>query len=69
MTSGGGVEYIERGRAEGAWWVQIAAVHLHPEPFSVENDLQTPTFKLKRPQARERFAQAIDEMYKSLPKD
>jgi long-chain acyl-CoA synthetase len=41
-------------------------VHLHPELFSVENGLFTPTFKLKRPQARQAFQGDIDRMYASL---
>lgn len=40
--------------------LQVAAVHLHPEPFSVENGMMTPTFKLKRPQAQTAFQHAID---------
>ena len=39
---------------------QVAAVHLHPDPFAVENGLMTPTFKLKRPQAQAAFQHAID---------
>ena len=39
---------------------QVAAVHLHHEPFSVENGMMTPTFKLKRPQAQTFFQAAID---------
>jgi hypothetical protein len=41
----------------GLFWVllQVQAVHLHPVLFSVENDLLTPTFKLKRPQAKAAF--------------
>jgi long-chain acyl-CoA synthetase len=34
--------------------------------FSVENGLMTPTFKLKRPQAKEAFLSVIDAMYDSL---
>jgi len=34
---------------------QVKAIHLHPEPFTVDNGLFTPTFKLKRPQARTAF--------------
>jgi long-chain acyl-CoA synthetase len=33
------------------------------EPFSVENDLLTPTMKLKRHQAKNRYLDTIGEMY------
>eukprot|EP00002_Diphylleia_rotans_P018761 TRINITY_DN362_c0_g3_i3.p1 TRINITY_DN362_c0_g3~~TRINITY_DN362_c0_g3_i3.p1 ORF type:complete len:674 (-),score=143.08 TRINITY_DN362_c0_g3_i3:332-2353(-) len=36
---------------------------IDPVPFSVENDLLTPTFKLKRPQARKHYAKQIEDMY------
>ncbi|GLT94935.1 hypothetical protein SLE2022_126460 [Rubroshorea leprosula] len=39
------------------------AVTLVPEPFTVENGLLTPTFKIKRPQAKAYFAEAIANMY------
>ncbi|XP_073147333.1 long chain acyl-CoA synthetase 6, peroxisomal-like isoform X1 [Henckelia pumila] len=42
------------------------AVTLVPEPFTVENGLLTPTFKVKRPQAKAYFAEAISVMYKEL---
>ncbi|KAJ6883501.1 hypothetical protein NC652_030666 [Populus alba x Populus x berolinensis] len=42
------------------------AVTLVPEPFTMENGLLTPTFKVKRPQAKEYFAKAISNMYAEL---
>ena len=46
---------------------QVAAVHLFHEAFSVENDMLTPTFKLKRPQAQARFQDVLADMYSKLP--
>ncbi|KAJ8751983.1 hypothetical protein K2173_000729 [Erythroxylum novogranatense] len=42
------------------------AVTLVPESFTVENGLLTPTFKIKRPQAKAYFADAISTMYTEL---
>ena len=42
---------------------QVRAVHLDAEQFSVEGDLMTPTFKLKRPQLQKHYQGAIDAMY------
>lgn len=39
------------------------ALYVHNELFSVENDLLTPTFKLKRPIASKYFAEQIKQMY------
>jgi len=39
---------------------------LHTEEFGIENDLITPTFKLKRPQLLEYFKEQVDGMYTSL---
>ncbi|MEW5312614.1 MAG: hypothetical protein WDW38_004237 [Sanguina aurantia] len=59
---------LEQGReAKLRSFEQVSAMLLHPEPFTVENDLLTPTFKLKRPQAKAKFQLDIDEMYASLP--
>eukprot|EP00948_MAST-09A_sp_MAST-9A-sp1_P001934 g1934.t1 len=44
------------------------AIYLFPEPFSVDNNLLTPTFKLKRPIAKEYFAKQIKDMYEKLAK-
>jgi long-chain acyl-CoA synthetase len=45
----------------------VAAIHLAPEPFAVENDMMTPTFKLKRPQAQARYQDVLADMYSKLP--
>jgi long-chain acyl-CoA synthetase len=37
--------------------------HFTTESFTVENNLLTPTFKLKRKETRERYQKEIDEMY------
>jgi long-chain acyl-CoA synthetase len=44
----------------------VKSIHLSSEPFSVENDLLTPTFKLKRQQARDKYATEIQSLYDSL---
>nr|CAB3459344.1 unnamed protein product [Digitaria exilis] len=42
------------------------AVTLVAEPFTLENGLLTPTFKVKRPQAKTYFAKEISDMYAEL---
>ncbi|CAL5354030.1 unnamed protein product [Camellia sinensis] len=42
----------------------IKAVHLDPEPFDMERDLLTPTFKKKRPQLLKYYQNIVDNMYK-----
>ena len=44
----------------------VKAFYIDPEPFSVENDLLTPTFKLKRPQAVKKYKDIIATMYAEL---
>lgn len=44
----------------------IKVVHLDPEPFDMDRDLLTPTFKKKRPQLQKYYQHLIDNMYKSL---
>ncbi|GAB2218726.1 hypothetical protein Drorol1_Dr00001955 [Drosera rotundifolia] len=46
----------------------VKAVTLVLEPFTLENDLLTPTFKVKRPQAKAYFAKAIRDMYSEIAK-
>ncbi|KAJ6703457.1 LONG-CHAIN-FATTY-ACID--COA LIGASE [Salix viminalis] len=45
----------------------IKAIHLDPEPFDMERDLITPTYKKKRPQLLKYYQNVIDNMYKSAP--
>ena len=42
---------------------QAKNIHLHPELFTVENDLLTPTFKSKRPALRKHFAKVMEHLY------
>lgn len=42
------------------------AITLVLEPFTLENNLLTPTYKIKRPQARTYFAKEIADMYAEL---
>ncbi|CEM19886.1 unnamed protein product [Vitrella brassicaformis CCMP3155] len=42
---------------------KVKKFRLSPEAFTVDNDLVTPTYKLKRHQAHKHFKAQIDEMY------
>ncbi|KAI5367906.1 Putative AMP-dependent synthetase/ligase, AMP-binding, ANL domain-containing protein [Septoria linicola] len=41
----------------------VRSVRLMLEPFTIDNELLTPTLKLKRPQTAKKYRQLIDEMY------
>ncbi|OQS06607.1 long-chain-fatty-acid-CoA ligase, partial [Thraustotheca clavata] len=41
----------------------VRAILLHPDPFTVENDLLTPTFKIKRNDVKKLFIKEIDALY------
>ena len=45
----------------------VGEVFLEPNIFAVENDLVTPTFKLKRPQLKNYYSEQIEEMYAHPP--
>ncbi|KAK9816726.1 hypothetical protein WJX72_004272 [[Myrmecia] bisecta] len=44
----------------------VKAVHLDAELFSIEKELLTPTFKLKRPQLYARYKKDVHQMYAGL---
>ena len=44
----------------------VKDIHLETEPFAVENDMITPTFKLKRPQLQKKYQSEIDAMYQKM---
>jgi long-chain acyl-CoA synthetase len=44
----------------------VKAVYLEPNAFTVESELLTPTFKLKRPQLKDFYKAKIAELYSSL---
>ncbi|CAG8763300.1 18080_t:CDS:2, partial [Racocetra fulgida] len=44
----------------------VKNIHLISESFSLENDLLTPTFKLKRHQAKIKFQKEIEKLYSEI---
>ena len=60
-------ELVATGKAEKLKGFElIKALHLEANLFAVEDDLLTPTFKLKRPQLQKKYQTLIDAMYKEL---
>jgi len=45
---------------------QVKDIHLSSTLFSVQNDILTPTFKLKRPQAYKAYKEVIDKMLENF---
>ena len=42
---------------------QIQNIHLHPDMFTIDNQLATPTMKIKRLALREYFKNIIESLY------
>ncbi|KAI4478068.1 hypothetical protein M0804_012259 [Polistes exclamans] len=45
---------------------QVKDIYLHPDPFSMQNGLLTPTLKTKRPQLKAYFKPQIEDLYQQL---
>ena len=60
-------ELTSTGKAEKLKGFELVkSVELVPTPFTIEEDLLTPTFKFKRPQLQKRFQKEIDAMYAAM---
>uniref|UniRef100_A0A7E4VBD5 Long-chain-fatty-acid--CoA ligase n=1 Tax=Panagrellus redivivus TaxID=6233 RepID=A0A7E4VBD5_PANRE len=60
-------DMIACGKAGGLFsFEQAKDIYLCPEAFSIENDLMTPTLKIKRPKLKVHFKNQIANMYKAL---
>jgi long-chain acyl-CoA synthetase len=45
---------------------RIKGIHLASDPFTVENELLTPTMKLKRSESAKAFRKEIDRLYEEI---
>jgi long-chain acyl-CoA synthetase len=55
------------GKKAGLHGFELAkAIYLSSEQFTMDNDLLTPTFKVKRPQAKKFFEVQIDALYEAI---
>ncbi|MEQ2278279.1 hypothetical protein XENORESO_015485, partial [Xenotaenia resolanae] len=45
---------------------QVKDVHLHPELFTIENGLLTPTLKTKRTELKALFQSQLDQLYANI---
>lgn len=56
---------IERALKDCAQYEQVRAFRLIPDPFTVENGLLTPSFKLRRPQIAAAYRETIERLYEN----
>ncbi|VDM41763.1 unnamed protein product [Toxocara canis] len=60
-------DIIEAGKKGGLNSLELVKdIYLSAEPFTIDNDLMTPTMKCKRPQIQKRFRQQLQQMYSEL---
>jgi len=60
-------ELVRNGKEAGLKsFEQVKDIYLHPDPFSVQNGLLTPTLKSKRPQLKIYFKPQLEDMYAKL---
>lgn len=60
-------EMEKSGRSDGLKGFEVLKrVHLDPDAWTTDNDLMTPSFKLKRAQLKKRYEKEIEAMYKAL---
>merc|ERR1711924_103994 len=59
-------ELAKKNKFQGFEFVK--AIHLEPEQWVPGGPLLTPTFKLKRKDAQDKYQKEIDEMYAALEK-
>jgi long-chain acyl-CoA synthetase len=58
---------VSHGKASGLkGFENVRAIYLESEMFSVQNELLTPTFKLKRHDALKKYKPEIDLMYSKI---
>ncbi|XP_070790023.1 long-chain-fatty-acid--CoA ligase 6 isoform X7 [Pituophis catenifer annectens] len=60
-------DMVQLGKESGLYsFEQVKAVSIHPEMFTVQNGLLTPTLKARRPELREYFKKQIEDLYSSI---
>lgn len=47
-------------------FVQVKDIYLHPEQFTIENGLLTPTLKAKRAELKTLFQPQINQLYANM---
>uniref|UniRef100_A0A671L9U1 Long-chain-fatty-acid--CoA ligase n=1 Tax=Sinocyclocheilus anshuiensis TaxID=1608454 RepID=A0A671L9U1_9TELE len=60
-------DMVRLGKASGLHsFEQVKDIHVHKEMFSIQNGLLTPTLKSKRPELKEYFSRAIEQLYSNI---